>query len=512
MSTVQNSNNKTIAKNTLALYLRMFLVMAVGLYTSRVILQTLGVSDYGIYNVIGGFVTMLAYLNKIFVEASQRFIVYALGEKNEKKLKTVFTTSISVHLLISLLILIVAETFGLWFVNEKLVIEPDRSAAANWVYQCSVFSLIVTVINVPYRACVVAHEKMHIYAYFAIVEVILKLAIVFMLLLTSKDRLITYAIFHLAVSVLIPIWNWAYCRKNFGECICRFNIDKGLFREMISFSGWTLIGSLGFSFKDQFSNIIMNTFLGTTINAARGIATQVNGIVMSFAENFTTAIAPQITKQYAGGNISQSQKLVTVGSRYSFFLMSCFTIPLLLNIDYILHLWLVDVPQYTASFVAIALISNIFYSASKTYSVAIQATGNIKWFQIGVCLIMLSELPIAYFLLAKGFPPYYALLPAIFTNLTGVLYRMLLIKKQIEGYNLCPLLKDLFIRCTSLMTISYLISFCIFRNNINSFVNVILSVLFSSTVNILVIYLFGIDKKEKYAIKYYINNKIRLKR
>ena len=235
---------------------------------------------------------------------------------------------------------------------------------------------------------------------------------------------------HFLVSLIIPVWNWAYCRKFFVECVFRFNIDKGLFKEMISFSGWTLIGSLGFSFKDQFSNIIMNVFLGTVVNAARGITSQINGIIMSFAENFTTALSPQITKQYAMGDILHSQKLVAIGSKYSFYLMSFITIPLLLNIDYILQLWLGEVPKYTSSFVAITLVSNIYYSASKTYSIALQATGNIKNFQIGVCVIMLMELPIAYLILKIGLQPYYALLPAIFTNMAGVLYRMVLLKKR----------------------------------------------------------------------------------
>lgn len=502
------SNNKRIAKNTLALYLRMFFVMAVGLYTSRVVLKTLGIDDYGIYNVVGGFVAMLAYLNKVFVDATQRFLSFTLGENNHNKLKSIFSTSITVHLIISIVILLVGETFGLWFVNEKLVIAPERMYAANWVYQCSLMSLIATVLSVPYKASVVSHERMQIYAYFGIVEAVLKLAIVYLLLVSDYDKLIVYAILHLIISLFIPVWNVLYCKKHFEECVFHLRVDIPLFKEMISFSVWTLVGSLGFSFKDQLSNIIMNLFLGTTINAARGVATQVNGIVMSFAENFTTAISPQITKQYASGDLQRCQKLVSVGSRFSFYLMSLLIIPLIINIDYILQIWLDQVPEYTNVFIIITLIAAAYYSASKTLTVALMATGDIKMFQVGVTVIMLLELPIAYVLLKLHYPPYYALLPAIATNILGIFYRLLIIKKQIPIFNIRRYVFDVFFKCTSLMLIAYICSSFINTYFDATFLSFIITSIISVLVIVVLIYTLGLSKNERISVNAHIKKYI----
>lgn len=276
------SGNKRIAKNTLLLYFRMLLTILVGLYTSRVVLNTLGISDYGVYNIVGGVVTMLAFLNSAMVAASQRFISFELGTGDLEKLKKVFCTSVSIHITLAILILIVAETIGLWFVNAYLNIPLDRMEAANWVYQCSVLTLILTIISVPYNSCIVAHEHMRAFAYVSIVEVILKLAIVYLLLIGDFDKLILYAILIAVVAFIIRIIYGIYCKQNFEECTYHFLFDRKLFKEMFAFAGWSVIGNLGFSLKDQGSNIILNLFGGTTVNAARGIAMQVNGIISNF--------------------------------------------------------------------------------------------------------------------------------------------------------------------------------------------------------------------------------------
>lgn len=502
------ADNKRIAKNTIALYVRMFFVMAIGLYTSRIILKTLGVEDYGIYNVVGGFVAMLAYLNKIFVDATQRFLSFTLGENNQQKLKLVFSTSITVHLIISIVILLIGETFGLWFVNEKLVIASERMYAANWVYQCSLLSLIVTVLSVPYKASVVAHEEMHIYAYFGIVEAILKLIIVYLLLVSDYDKLIVYAILHLLVSLIIPIWNILFCKRHFEECSLKLHIDGRLFKEMFSYSVWTLIGSLGFSFKDQFSNIIMNLFLGTTINAARGIATQVNGIVMSFAENFTTALSPQITKQYAAHDYGQSNQLATAGARYSCYLMSIVVIPLVINIDEVLKIWLHEVPQYSNVFIIITLIASVFYAMSKTLTTLLGATGDIKCFQVGVSLIMLSELPIAYIFLKLGYPPFYALLPAIVTNILGIFFRLILVKHQVPDFKARRYVCDAFFRPIALMVIAFVSCYLINTLFSKSFLSFLISTGISIVIILLIVYSMGINKNEREVIHRFICSRI----
>ena len=500
------STNKIIAKNSIALYLRMFFVMMVGLYTSRIVLKTLGVEDYGVYNVVGGFVAMLAFLNKIFVDATQRFLSFTLGENNIEKLRLVFSTSLTVHILIAIVVLLFAETVGLWFVNNKLVIDVERLSAANWVYQCSILSLIVTIVSVPYRAIVVAHEKMYIYAYFGIVEVILKLVIVYLLLISDFDKLMLYGILHLLISLIVPVWNWVYCRNRFAECAFKLHINGQMFKKMISFSIWTMIGSLGFSFKDQFSNIIMNIFLGSTINAARGVTTQVNGIVMNFAENFTTAMSPQITKQYASGDVKRSQYLVKTGARFSFLLMSLIVIPVIVHIDSILNFWLDKVPDYTSSFVCITLISSLYYSCSKPLTVALMATGEIKWFQIGVSIIMLVELPIAFLLLKHGYPPHYALMPAVITNIFGVLFRYNLLRKK--NFILNGFVSEVLVKCSLIMIVSYIICNAIRTLLMEGLWHFLMSITFSFIITILIIYLVGTTQEERRFIRNFINGLI----
>ena len=305
-----SESNKRIAKNTLLLYFRMLLIIIVGLYTSRVVLNTLGVSDYGIYNVVGGIVAMLAFLNSAMVAASQRFISFELGTGNIERLKKVFCTSVSIHIVLAGIIFLIAETIGLWFVNTHLNISIERMEAANWVYQCSILTLLLTVVSVPYNSCIVAHEHMKAFAYVSIVEAVLKLLIVYLLLLGNFDKLILYSILVVAVALIIRIIYGIYCKQHFEECTYRFVFDKQLFKEMFAFAGWSVIGNLGFSFKDQGSNIILNLFFGTTVNAARGIALQVNGIISNFSNNFTRSLTPQNTTKYSVGDVVSSVKFV----------------------------------------------------------------------------------------------------------------------------------------------------------------------------------------------------------
>lgn len=499
-------NKKTIAKNTLMLYFRMLLTMAVGVYTSRVVLQTLGVADFGVYNVVGGFVAMLSYLNSVFVNSTQRFLSFTLGKGNKDRLRLTFTTAVSVHVAIALVVIIAAETFGLWFVNNVMNIEPDRLTAANWVYQSAVFSLVLTIISVPNKSSIVAHEHMHIYAYVSVVEAFLKLGIVFLLPILPADKLITYSILQLIVHAVIPIWFFIYCHR-FEECRFTLIFEKKLFKEMLSYSGWVMVGDLGFSFKDQISNVIMNLFLGTTINAARGIATQVNALVSSFAHNFTMALSPQITKQYAMGNYEQSRDLVLQGARLSFYLMSVMSIPLLININYILNLWLGIVPEYASQFVFIVIIASIVHATSKTQTAILQATGDIKWFQIGVSMILLSELPIAYYLLYLGYSPIYALMPSLITNTIAFLYRVILLRKKDPLFTIKDYFFDVLLKGTLIMTaVYYLCNLINHHININFFSFLCMSTL-SVVISIVAIYFFGINNKERLLI----HNLIRIK-
>lgn len=503
MSNIESSN-KTIAKNTIMLYLRMLIMTLVGLYTSRVILMELGASDYGIFNVVGGFVSMLAYLNTVFIDASQRFISVSLGYNDIHLVRRTFTTSLMIHIIIAILLLIVAETVGLWFVNTRLNIPSERIYAANWVFQCSVLSLLVTIINIPYRSMIVAKEHMQIYAYVSIVEAIMKLGIVLILQFIPYDKLIVYSLLYLIVSILLPLYYMVYCRTKFTEVKFMFSMDRGIFKEMLSYSGWVVIGNLGFTFKDQFSNILINIFCGTIVNASRGIAAQVNGVVTSFANNFLMALSPQITKQFSAGNTKRSFSLVCSGARYAFYLMSIIAIPILLNINCILDIWLDDVPEYTAQFVSITIISSVIYASSKTLTVCIQAGGDIKLFQIGISIIMLIELPMAFIILKAGLKPYYATLPAIITNILGVFFRLYIAKKKVS-FNLVPtFIKEVFGKCMPLMllvyAISYLIGLRIEDQFLYFFVTSFSSIIFATGL----IYFLGLNNTEKNLVRSFL--------
>ena len=492
-----SSNNKRIAKNTLLLYFRMFVTMAVGLYTSRVVLNVLGVDDYGVYNVVGGIITMVSFLNIAMVQASQRFLSFELGVGSLERLNKVFCTSVNIHLAISIIAVLLGETLGLWFVNTQLVIPEGRMAAANWVYQASILTFVVGVISVPYNSSIVAHEKMSAFAYITILEVILKLMIVYLLLVIPFDKLIVYAILMVLVSIIIRLCYTSYCTNHFEECTYRFVFDKKLSLDMFSFAGWSLLGNLGFSFKDQISNIILNLFFGPAVNAARGIGMHVAALVNTFATNFTMAINPQITKQYAAGNLDESRKLVYAGSRYSFYLLSLVSIPLIINIDYVLKLWLGIVPKYTSQFVVLTLLTSLLYALSGCVTTAIQATGKIKWFQIGISVIMLSELPIAWILLKFGYPPYSVMWPSVLTYLIAVLFRFWLIKCYVEGYRYTDYLANVVARCLLLFVLCYLLCNMASAYLEEGFLMLIISCSISIAISACIFLVFGMSQSER---------------
>lgn len=476
----------------------MFISIIIGLYTSRVILEILGVNDYGIYNVVGGIVAMFSFLSSAMTAASQRFISFELGARNFEKLKKVFSTSIEIHLAIAFIIFLLAESIGLWFINTKLNISLDRMVAANWVYQSAVLSFMLTVVSVPYNACIVAHEHMQSFAYISIFEVVLKLVIVLSLTIIPYDKLITYSVLVLVVALIIRVIYGLYCKRHFSECSFYWTYDKKLFREMFDFAGWSLIGNLGFVIKDQGSNIVLNLFSGTALNAARGVAIQVNGIVSSFSSNFIMALNPQITKQYASGNIDQSISLVYAGCRFSCFLLSIITVPILINIDYILSLWLgTNVPSYTSDFLFYSLWSSIIASMATPIVNALQATGKIRTFQIIIFLIMICEMPLAYIILSLGFEPYYIMFATLFVTFVGLIARFILLKQQVNKYSISYFIFNVLIKNLILIIISFGIALIIKNNLPQNFIFLIITSLIAVVITISIIYTFGITKTER---------------
>ena len=385
------------------------MVMAVGLFTSRIVLNVLGVDDYGVYNVVGGIVILLSFLNNAMAGATQRYLNVALGKKDQLEMNKIVGNALILHLMVALVIVVISETIGLYFLNAYVKIPVGRESAANWVYQFSVFSFIASVVVVPFNACIISHEKMSAYAWISIVDVLMKLVAVALLLLLNADKLILYALILFFQSCLTQFIYFIYCRKKFEECrIKQLCFDKPLLKKMASFSGWSIVGNLGFLIHTQGIAIVINLFFGVAVNAAQGVSNQVNGIVKQFVSNFLLAFNPQVVKTYAAGEMEQMHTLVLRGSKIALLMVSFFAIPLILEAPVILKVWLGIVPEYAVVFVRLILLLTLFDSYSNLLAVAKGATGNIKTYQITLTLIGLTHLPLVWICYEIGWKPYWA--------------------------------------------------------------------------------------------------------
>lgn len=392
-------NNKRIAKNSFMLFVRMLFSMAVSLYTTRAILEILGVIDFGIYNVVGGVIVFFGFLNQTMSTTTSRFITTALGKNDTNILHRIFCMSMNFHIVIALLTLIIGETIGLWFVLNKLVIPVDRLQAALWLYHASVLSTCIGILNVPYNASIIAHENMGAFAYISILQVISKLIIVLILPYIPADRLIIFSILTISVSIIIQIIYWQYSYRKYNETHFNWLWDKSIWKEMSGFASWNITGDLAFMCNTQGLNILLNIFFGPVVNAARGVAVQVESVITQFIGNFQTAIAPQITKSYAANDIKQTIHLVLKASKFCFFLMMIIAIPAFLEIDYVLNLWLKNVPTHTIIFAKLTIIMLFSECLSRPLHLTIYATGSVKRYQIFQSSIYLIFLPLSYFLL-----------------------------------------------------------------------------------------------------------------
>lgn len=397
-----SANNKRIAKNTLVLYVRMLFLMAISLYTSRVILDALGVEDYGVYNVVGGFVALFSVLSKSLTSASTRFINFEMGKGSSGRLKDVFATSVCIQYLMAILIAVLCELVGVWFVNNKMVIAPDRLFAANWVFQFSIFTFCSNLITVPYNAAIIAHERMKTFAYVSVFEGCAKLGISFLVMVSPIDTLIFYAALICALQFCIQAMYRIYCRHQFEECKTSLHYDSSIVKEMGGYAGWTFIGTSASIIRNQGGNILINLFFGPAANAARGVANQVLHAVNGFVTNFTMAINPQITQSYARGDYNYMLKLVYMGARFSYYMLLVLCLPILLNTTYILSIWLKEVPEGAIIFTQLTLIFTMLESLSHTLIKAQQSTGQIKWYQIIVGGIQLLNVPISYIVYRLG--------------------------------------------------------------------------------------------------------------
>lgn len=501
MSIDSSANNKRLAKNTLLLYFRMLLTMVVSLYTSRVVLGALGVEDYGIYNVVGGVVAMFSMLSGSLSAAISRFITFELGTGNKEKLKRVFSSSVTIQMGLSVIILVLAETAGLWFLNNKMVIPDSRIYAANWVYQLSLLTFVINLISIPYNAAIIAHERMSAFAYISIFEAGSKLVVAYCIVILPIDRLLLYAIMLTTIAIIIRLIYGVYCKKRFEECTYHFIYDHDLLKQMFGFAGWNFIGASSSLLRDQGGNIVINLFCGPTINSARAIASQVNIAINSFVNNFMIALNPQITKSYANGDFSYMMNLLHRGSKFSFFILFLISLPVIINTNYILEVWLVQVPEHTVKFVQLILIFGLCESISGPLITVMLATGSIRNYQLVVGGLQMMNLPVSYMFLRMGFSPEIVLIVSIIISQLCLVSRLIMLSKMIN-LNIVSFFKKVYINAIVVtifsIPIPLLVSIYLDENLINT---IIISVL-SLGVTGIVIFILGCEGDErKYIIE-----------
>lgn len=503
-------NSKIIVKNTLLLYVRMIFTMLVSLFTSRVILNTLGIEDYGIYNVVGGTVAMFSFFTSSLSAAISRFLTFELGINNKDKLNLIFSSSINILLGGAVVILVLIEFVGNWFLNTKLNIPIERISAANWVMQCSIIIFVVNLISVPYIAAIISHEKMSAFAYISILETVLKLVVAYSLYISCFDKLITYVVLLVVVSLIIRIVYGIYCNCHFEECKYRWVLNRALLKEMGSFAGWNMMGSAVYLFNTQGVNIVSNMFFGVSINAARGVATQVDSVMKQFVANFTTAINPQITKSYAVGNMEYMFMLVCRGAKYSYFLMFLFVVPFMYETDIILKLWLHNVPEYTAIFLRLTMWGTLFDILGNAIANAVWATGKVKRYYKYVATVGSLVFPFSWVAFACGMPPSAAYVIFMIVYL-AVVFVKLYILEALLGFPMVVFFRKVFLRILPVSLLSFVLPGVCYYIMEESLIRLLLLSLVSVLSTCACFYYIGMEQTEKQMITNKIHSIIRKK-
>ena len=503
------NNTKKIAKNTAVLYVRMILTMIITLYSSRIILRALGFEDFGLYNVVGGVVALLSFLRTSLTSSTQRFLSFELGRNNIEQLKKVFSVSVSTHWIISIIILILAETLGLWFISTQIQIPEGREIAAYWIYQFSVLSLCIGTITVPYNADVISHEKMTFYAVVSIIDAVLKLAFAYALFVFGVDRLILYGGLMLLVNVINFILYWFFCRIKFSESKYHFYFEKDLFARIFSFSSWTIIGQLSVVGANQGTMVLVNVFYSVIANASMGIAQQVNNALTGLTANFQTAFQPQLTKSYAAGDFDYMNQLIYKASKMSFFLLFLVSLPVMMNIDFVLTLWLGKVPEYANEFCIWYIIASLFNAVSAPLWISVFATGKIRNYQIVVSTIFFSDVLIVYWVFTHIYcSPVVAMIVKTLINLIVVIIRLVYAKITLPEFSIFSYLKNVIFPITVIGFITIAMVCLAFEIGMNSwfaFGNTTIIVIISCFMS----YRFGLTFSERKKITQILLNKIR---
>lgn len=506
---MEHNSGKIIAKNTVFLYFRMLLTMGVALYTSRIVLEVLGASDYGLYNVVGGVVTMLGFINSSMGAGTSRFITYELGRGNKKRLSEVFNVALVSHIIIALIIFILAETIGLWFVNTQMVFPGARTLAVNVVYQASVFTAMLQFTQIPYSADIIAHEQMAVYAYVSIFEVGLKLAAVLLLkYISTSDALITYAILLFVVQVVVILTYRVYCSRKYIESKWHFVKDTRTYREIFTFSGWDVIGGLCSVTQGQGMNIILNMFFGPIVNAARAISYQVQGAFQQFTDNFMTAVNPEIVKSYAREDYQPMVKLINASSLYSYYLLLLLVMPVMFKLKVLLDVWLKNVPNHTVDFTLIILGCMMIRAIARPVVMAVHATGDIKYLNLISGSIGLLPLPIAVVGLHLGANALFVFWILFVFSIIGNITEFLILKHNLPEFSIKKHLTFVYLRVFIITIITSSVVYLISLYFKNTFLSFCMYYPVSLILSGLIIFYLGLSKDLRTKIIRIVRNKL----
>lgn len=491
------SDNKRIAKNSLFLYFRSFIVLLVSLYTSRVVLQSLGVEDYGIYNIVGGVVSMFSIISGTLATATQRFITFSLGDGKDGDVRTVFSNGVVLHIVLGVVIGFLLEIIGIWLLNKGLNLPQGRLDAAEVVFHFSVATFVVGVISVPYNALIVAYERLSAFAVIGVFECVCKLFIAFAITWTGTDKLIFYAFLQFLLSIIIRfIYVW-FCRRNFAESRrVSYRINRNLFRKMFSFAGWNLFGQGALVLRNQGVDIVLNVFFGVVVNAAKGVSNLVQTAVSQFVSNFQTAVKPQLTKAIAVKDFNRAYQLIIEGSRFSFYLLTLFTVPIIVNSESILDLWLIDVPEYAVAFVQLTMLFLLCTTQSQFLIHSIMSTGNIRNYQIAVGFTKMLAIPFVYVVFVFGGSPIMGVVVNIFLEVVCIGIRLFFNKREID----LPVrlyLRCAFIRCYAVFMVALVMSYLFYFFVSDS---MFFCLPFSFFVSVFIVWFLGVSRAERECV------------
>lgn len=503
----KTSKTKTIAKNAVFLYIRMIIVTIITLFTSRVVLRELGIEDYGLYNVVGGVVTLFAFLRSSMNSSTQRFLSYEMGIGNYDNLRNTFSICLSAHVLIAFILLVLAETIGLWFLNSQIVIPLGREYAANWIYQFSVVSLCVSIVSVPYSADIVSNEKMGYFAFLGVLNAVLKLVIAYMIIISPVDKLVFYGFLMMFINIIDLFLNLIYCHVKFIETHFRFHWDKNVFKKIFSFSAWTIWGQFAIVGSNQGTNILVNMFYTVTANAAMGVGSQVNHAVTGLVSNFQTAFKPQITKSYAEKDFAYLSKLIGYSAKISFFLLFLVSLPIIINIETILQLWLKVVPQYANGVCVIFIIASLCNTISTPLWTCIFATGHIKKYQIAVSVAYIVELLALYFLFSFNSNLVLGLTVKAILNFTIIFITIYFVSQLIPQINIRLITREVLVPLFGISLIGYGLSFFLMHQDFQFSVKLFYTIILEFFISF-ICYWFGLNKNEKKILFEILKKKI----